>query len=143
MTSDGTHVEIDARPFLKKMKQLEPEAYKAFGKATRPIVAKVRNAVRDAMPSRTGTARKAIVSGSTQRDVAFVKMNKTGKNVYVPWLDFGGTLRPSGRRYNTIERSRPSADGRWLYPIAKAAAPETQDALERAWAGVVRAVDLN
>jgi hypothetical protein len=142
--SRAVDIEVDTKDFLRKLSRLEPEAYKAIGKATRPIVAKVRDEVRGQMPRRDGDARKQIQSGFDQRG-AYVRMNKTSGDgaPYVAWLDFGGTLRPTGRRFNTIRRSKVGADGRYLYPTAKAHDSDTKAAIERAWDHVVADVGLN
>lgn len=60
-----------------------------------------------------GRAKRSVKATTKGSDVV---ISEGGASVpYMGWLDFGGTLRPSGRRRNTQVRPR-RASGRYLYP---------------------------
>ena len=84
------------------------------------------------MPEKTGRAKGAVKAGVSGNN-AYVQ---TGSRAvpWGPWLDFGGTLKPTGGRHNTIRRPRVKG-GRYLYPaigrkrqrITEAAAQALED----------------
>lgn len=75
------------------------------------------------MPSRSGRARGSVKSG-VSGNVAYVQGGK--KNIpYYGWLDFGGVLKPTGRRRNT--QVRPVLrKGRFLYPTIEEMRPDIE-----------------
>jgi hypothetical protein len=58
------------------------------------------------------------------------------RNRYVGWLDFGGTLRPTGGRRNTIYRPI-IREGRYLYPELTEARRRNIDNLARLLDGLI------
>lgn len=73
------------------------------------------------VPTRSGAAAGSIRATSGGNTVYLVAGN--AKAPYYGWLDFGGTLRPVGRRRNTQYRPKVT-QGRYLYPaIAEASRP--------------------
>lgn len=89
----------------------------------RRLAAKARDGVRSRMPSKTGRARGAVRSSSTSRS-SYVASGKSSVP-YTPWLDFGGVLRPSGARRNTITRPQVKG-GRYLYPTLDQMRPQIE-----------------
>lgn len=72
---------------------------------------------RSRMPAITGDARSSVRVVS--RGNSIVVAAGSARAPYYGWLDFGGTLRPTGRRRNTITRPRVKG-GRYLFPAIKA-----------------------
>jgi hypothetical protein len=72
---------------------------------------------RSRVPSRGGKAAASIRARSGGNTV-YIRAG--GARVpYYGWLDFGGTLKPKGRRYNTQVRPRIQG-GRFIYPAIEA-----------------------
>jgi hypothetical protein len=64
--------------------------------------------------NRPGGQARASVKAGVSGNNAYVQEGK--KSVpYMGWLDFGGVLKPTGKRKNTIKRPRIKG-GRYLYP---------------------------
>lgn len=68
---------------------------------------------RSHMPVKSGRARASVKSGASGNS-AYVQEGSQ-QAPYVPWLDYGGVLKPTGHRHNTIRRARVP-QGRYLYP---------------------------
>lgn len=103
----------DFTELSRDLKKIEPGLQKEFRNDLRPLGVEVANEVKSSMPSITGTARSSVRSGVTNKG-AYVKEGKATAP-YVGWLDFGGVLKPTGLRRNTITRTRVKS-GRYLYP---------------------------
>jgi hypothetical protein len=74
---------------------------------------KVAALARSKMPSRSGRARASVKAGVSGNN-AYVQGGKASVRYY-GWLDYGGTLRPTGNRRGT--QHRPVVrKGRYLYP---------------------------
>lgn len=89
----------------------------------------VKWAIVSRVPQRSGDAAASVRASSTARSV-FINAGGS-KAPYFPWLDFGGTLRPTGRRYNTITRARIQR-GRYVYPGIDQATPALATSAEKA-----------
>lgn len=113
----------------RALSQIDPQLRKNLNKRMRTIAAKVRDAVRREMPSRSGRARMSVRAGVSVNG-AYIVSGKQ-ETPYVPWLDFGGTLRPVGKRRNT-QRRPVIHGGRYLYPTIERLAPQTREAARQA-----------
>lgn len=65
------------------------------------------------VPVKTGRARDSIRAGASGT-TAYVAGGKSTVSYY-GWLEYGGVLKPTGNRRNTISRPRKPG-GRYLYP---------------------------
>jgi hypothetical protein len=111
------------------LSRIEPQLRKNLNKRMRKIAADVRDAVRAEMPSRSGRARRSVRAGVSYTGAYVVSGKK--EVPYVPWLDFGGTLKPVGGRKG--EQRRPVIQGgRYLYPTIERRAPQTREAARQA-----------
>jgi hypothetical protein len=73
-------------------------------------------AVQAKMPVKTGRARRTVKAGASG-NTAYVQEGSPSVP-YPKWLDFGGVLKPTGGRRNTI--SRPNVNGgRYLHPTVR------------------------
>lgn len=89
---------------------------------------KVAANARGRMPKRTGRAAGSVKAGVSGNN-AYVQTGKASVP-YAAWLDWGGVLKPTGARRNTISRPRIKG-GRYLYPAIERMQPQTQrEALE-------------
>lgn len=105
------------------LSKIDPKLRSNLRKRLAKIAVAVRTDVRAAMPSRSGRARMSVRSGAGVNG-AFVAMGKK-ETPYTPFLDFGGTLRPSGGRKGT--QVRPIVKGgRYLYPTIARHREQTQ-----------------
>ena len=111
------------------LSRIEPQLRKNLNKRMRAIAAEVRDAVRAVMPKRSGRARASVRSGVSITGAYIVSGKK--EVPYVPWLDFGGTLRPTGGRKG-LQRRPVIREGRYLYPTIARLAPKTRDAARQA-----------
>lgn len=102
---------------LKELRKALGQIDKQLPKNLRVRLKKIGDVVaadaRAHMPVKTGRARASVKSG-VSGNTAYVQEGKQAVP-YVAWLDFGGTLKPTGRRRNTISRPRLPR-GRYLYP---------------------------
>lgn len=100
---------------ISNLRQIDPVLEKNLAKRFRVLARKVRDKIRAEVPRVSGAARKGYTSGATGK-TAWVKLDK-GKVAYLGWLDFGGVLKPKGRRRGTQRRPLTSGRrGRYLYP---------------------------
>lgn len=94
---------------------------------------------RQRVPIRTGRARRAVKAG-VSGNKAYIQ---EGGNAapYARWLDFGGVLKPTGGRKNTI--SRPVIKGgRYLYPAVAANQDRIRRGAEQAFEDTARQLGL-
>lgn len=73
-------------------------------------------AIRAKMPSKTGRARSTVKAGASGNTAYVQEGNRA--TPYPGWLDWGGTLKPTGGRKNTITRQRVPG-GRYVYPTVR------------------------
>lgn len=101
------------RELRKALGQIDKDLPKQLRKRFKAIGDEVAADARRTMPVDTGKARASVRSGVSGNN-AYVQIGK--KTVpYAAWLDFGGVLKPTGRRRNRIVRQRRPR-GRYLYP---------------------------
>lgn len=122
-------VEVEGLKELRRsLGQIDKSLQKNLRGRFKVIGDKVAARARDRMPRRTGRAAASVKSG-VSGNKAYVQHGKATVP-YVGWLDFGGVLKPTGARRNTITRPRIQG-GRYLYPAIEQMAPQTQkEALE-------------
>jgi hypothetical protein len=82
-------------------------------------------AIRAKMPVKTGRARGTVKAGASG-NAAYVQEGSRAVP-YPAWLDYGGVLKPTGGRRNTIRRERVPG-GRYVYPTIR----EKRDAITAA-----------
>lgn len=123
MAGGGIDVE-GLRELNLALSRIEPQLRKNLNGRFRKIAASVRAEVRNVMPrGKTGRARASVRSGVGVNG-AYVAMGKK-ETPYVPFLDFGGTLKPVGKRRGT--QVRPVVKGgRYLYPTLERNRDKTQ-----------------
>lgn len=119
----------DFGQFQRDLARIEPHMRDEFRDAIRPVAAEVVANVKTSMPHRTGAAAGSVRSSVTNKG-AYVKEGNRSVP-YVGWLDFGGTLKPTGRRRGTQYRS-VFREGRYLYPTIMRMRPKIAEAA--AWA---------
>src|SRR5687768_4345918 len=69
--------------------------------------------IRPTVPAKSGRARQSLRSG-VSGNKAYIQAGGTAAP-YFGWLDWGGDLKPTGGRKNTIRRQRRPG-GRYIYP---------------------------
>lgn len=99
------------------LKRLDPALQKGLRTSFIRVGRRVAADAKSRMPVRSGRARASVRAGATNRG-AYVAEGRADAP-YVGWLDWGGVLRPSGRRRNTQVRPR-IGKGRYLYPAIEA-----------------------
>jgi hypothetical protein len=105
----------------RSLRRADPEMQKALRRSFRGLAVKARDRIRSIVPARSGRARSSVRASATGKS-AYVAAGKAAVP-YVGWLDFGGTLQPSGKRRGT--QVRPVvARGRYLYPTLDRLRPE-------------------
>lgn len=124
----------------KALHDIDPNLQKALRVRFRVIAQKVADRARSKMPSRTGKARSAVRAGATA-STAYVATGKASVP-YTPWLDFGGVLKPVGKRHNTQVRPRIK-DGRYLYPAIHELQPQLENEAAEALNKTAADVGLN
>lgn len=95
----------------------------------------VRPAVSRRVPKRSGSAAGSVRAVSRGNTVQIVAGSRSVP--YFGWLDFGGTLRPVGKRHNTIKRPKVKG-GRYMYPGVAESSGELVDAAGHAVDRVLR-----
>lgn len=121
------HVE-GLKELRRALGQIDPQLQKNLRGRLKSIGDKVAERARQMMPKRSGRAASSVKSG-VSGNTAYVQ---TGKKTvpYAAWLDFGGTLRPSGGRRGTQHR-QVIPGGRYLYPAIEQMRSQTErEALE-------------
>lgn len=132
MVDSRVHVE-GLKELRRALGQVDPALQKSLRGKLKTIGDKIAGRAAAAMPKRTGRAAGAVKAG-VSGNRAYVQTGK--KSVpYAAWLDFGGTLKPSGKRHGTQVRPKVKG-GRYLYPAIEAMRPQTElaavDAFEEA-----------
>lgn len=133
-------VNVDGfRRLSRALKQVDPALQKEMSGELKSLAGRIADKVRAKMPSRTGRARRSVRAGATMRS-AYVQHGNASAP-YVGWLDFGGTLHPTGGRRNTI--TRPVApSGRYLYPTVAENRADTLREAEKAFDRAARKANL-
>lgn len=99
------------------LRLIDPELQKEFRVEMKGVAEIIAADARSRVPSRSGKAAASIRARSGGNTV-FIRAG--GARVpYYGWLDFGGTLKPTGRRRNTIRRPKVQG-GRFIYPAIEA-----------------------
>lgn len=101
------------RELQKNLRQLDVDAMKEF---RQDLIAIGQDIVHDAqghIPVKTGRALQSMKASADLKG-AYVQGGRNSVPYYA-WLDFGGTLRPTGGRRNTITRPHIRR-GRYLFP---------------------------
>jgi hypothetical protein len=134
----AVHVE-GLKELRRSLGQIDKQLPKNLRGRLKRVGDKIAARAAQSMPKRTGRAAgsvKAGVSGNT----AYVQ---TGKKTvpYAAWLDFGGTLKPTGGRRNTQVRPRIPG-GRYLYPAIEALRPQTEREAREAFDDTARELGL-
>ena len=115
MPNPGVYVELkDVRAYLRRV---EPSLLPVLRKELKAVVDRtVVPTARSSMP--TGPPVKGHAKNSVRATAAGNRIDVRAGGARAPhfgWLEFGGTLRPSGKRRNT--QTRPVVRrGRYLYP---------------------------
>lgn len=125
--------------FRAAVKRLSPEVSKEFRKDLKAVADIVAAEARADIPVVTGTARASIKASTSGSYVQVVAGGPSAP--YYPWLDFGGTLRPTGGRKNYIKRARLKK-GRYIYPNIDTHLPEIAAGADRAIRAAARKVGL-
>jgi hypothetical protein len=129
MPSPGLYVQnlAEVQAWLR---QFEPRLVPALrDELKRAVNTTVKQAVVRRVPKRSGTAAASVRGGSGGNTVYIIA--GSAKAPYFGWLDFGGYLRPTGRRRNTISRPKVTT-GRYLYPGIAESGPVLVEAAGRA-----------
>lgn len=101
------------RELNKALKAADVEAVNAMKAALKSIAEGVASDVRSRVPHVTGAAAASYKARGGVKGAAIAFGGP--RTAYAPWLDFGGKLRPAGRRRGT--QTRPIIKGgRYLYP---------------------------
>ena len=110
----GNAIRIDGLKELQAQLKLLPKSVKTeFNREMKAVADEVVQAVREQMPEKSGAAKASV---KTSFASGYLAVTAGGPDVpYYPWLDFGGELKPAGRRKNS--QKRPFfKEGRWIYP---------------------------
>lgn len=91
------------------------------------------------MPVKTGRARSTVKAGASG-NTAYVQEGSPAVP-YPKWLDFGGVLKPTGGRHNTITRPKVQG-GRYLHPTVREKRPAITDAAADAFNDTARELGL-
>lgn len=112
MVGEAVRVE-GLRELRRSLGQIDKTLQKNLRGRLKKIGDEVAADARQPMPVKTGRA-KASVRAGVSGNTAYVQIGKKAVP-YAAWLDFGGVLKPTGNRRNTIRRKRIPG-GRYLYP---------------------------
>lgn len=97
----------------RALKQVDADLPKELRTSMKLIGDKLASAIRAKVPQRSGKAAASVRSG-VSGNTAYIAAGKKAVP-YFGWLDFGGTLKPTGGRRGT--QSRPVLkEGRYIYP---------------------------
>lgn len=133
----------ELRSALRRMdSSLLPEVREGLRDAGQVVARDAKRRVRASIKNPSRSSGRA--EGSIRITVGGNKVYIVGGKARVPyfgWLDFGGTLRPSGGRRNTINRSRPSK-GRYIYPAIGSNIDEVVRGIEKAVRSAARKAGL-
>lgn len=133
------HLEKGLRTFYP---ELRVELKDRFGRIASRIAFIVKGRVpvgKSKYDRHKGRARASVRWSST---AAGARVTEGRKSVpFMRWLDFGGELKPSGRRHGVRTRE-VVRKGRYLYPVVDAHRHEIERDAERAVAEVMRKAGL-
>lgn len=133
-------VSVDGLAELRKsLGQIDKTLPKHLRTRLKAVADEVADVSRSRVPVKTGRARASVKSG-VSGNRAYVQEGKATVP-YMGWLDFGGTLKPVGRRKNTIVRARPRG-GRFLYPVIAQMQPQITAGAEKAFEDTARELGL-
>lgn len=138
ISQDAVRVENLAQ-FRKALGAVDPALPKALRDKLKPIGERIATRARSTMPRRSGRAAASVKSG-VSGNRAYVQIG-SARTPYAAWLDFGGTLRPTGRRHGTQHRPKIRG-GRYLYPAIEAMRPATERAASEAFDQAAREAGL-
>jgi hypothetical protein len=128
----------DLRTIRRWLRQFHPELLPILRDELKAAVdSRVTPRVRSKMPNRSGAAAGSVRArggGNTTYLVA-----GSSRVPYFGWLDFGGTLAPTGRRRNT-QRRPVVRSGRFMYPAVAESTDDLNKAAGRAVDAVIRRV---
>ena len=137
-SGDAVHVE-GLKELRRALGQIDPVLQKNLRSRFKVIGDKVAALARRLMPKRSGRAASSVKSG-VSGNVAYVQGGR--KTVpYYGYLDFGGTLKPTGKRRGTQERRRIPG-GRYLYPAIERMRPQTMREAAEAFDETARELGL-
>lgn len=141
MPVSGSAVRVEGLAELRRaLGGIDKALPKKLAKQLKAVGEKVAANARGRMPSRSGRARGSVKAG-TSGNAAHVQGGK--KTVpYFGWLDFGGTLKPTGGRRNTQHRPKLSK-GRYLYPAIEQMQPEIESGAVEAFEDTKRELGLD
>lgn len=122
-------VRVDGLKELRRaLGRVDPSLQKTLRGRLKTIGDKVAAKTRARMPKRSGRAAGSVKSGVSGNNAYVQGGRKTVP--YYGWLDWGGTLKPTGGRRGTQHRPRV-AKGRYMYPVIDEMRPEiTRDAVK-------------
>jgi hypothetical protein len=108
----GVHIE-GLRELNRSLKELDKQILKDLRVELVDVAEVVVHEAQSNVPVKSGRALSSIKAGADAKG-AFVQGGRSTVPYYA-WLDFGGVLRPTGGRRNTITRE-VLKKGRYLYP---------------------------
>ena len=131
----------------RALKRMDPEANKALTvelrKAADPLLQDAKRRVRRDIKNPSRSSGKAAGSLRITAGGAKVKIAAGKKAVpYYGWLDFGGSLRPTGRRKNYQYRPIVGKYGRYLYPAVFKGQARTKRHVEKAIRDAIKRAGL-
>lgn len=116
-TLGGAQVSVEGLAELRRaLGQIDRGLQKNLRGRLKVVGDKVAADARSQVPVKTGKARASVKSGVSGNN-AYVQEGSRAAP-YARWLDFGGVLKPTGRRRNTIVRPVVRG-GRYLYPAIR------------------------
>jgi hypothetical protein len=111
-SSDAVRVE-GLKELRRALGRIDKSLQKSLRGRLKNVGDKVAALARSKMPSLSGKARSSVKAGVSGNN-AYVQGGRASVRYY-GWLDYGGTLKPTGRRRGT--QHRPVVrKGRYLYP---------------------------
>lgn len=129
MSSAGAEIE-GLRDFSRAVKKASNETAKEMRRELKSEIAEpLARSVRGNVPVRSGTWRRSIRAGATQRG-AHITWGRA-RVPYAGWMEFGGQLpsKASGRPARVVRTRTPG--GRYVYPEIARARPETEQTVQQ------------
>lgn len=123
----------------KALGQIDKQLQKDFRTRIKAVADEVAADARQRVPVKSGRARRSVKAG-VSGNRAYIQ---EGGNAapYSRWLDFGGVLKPTGGRKNTIIRPVIKG-GRYLYPAINANEDRIRRGAEKAFEDTARQLGL-
>lgn len=116
------------RELMRDLRRLDRESAKELRLALKTAGSEAVDEIRRRMPARTGRMRSSVRALASAQGVTLKAGGRRAP--YERWMDFGGVLKPSGRRRGY--RRRPVVQGgRYVYPGVAAARARVTRRLER------------